>query len=64
MPKMSEYVKFLNDNKLMSFHVDDDKLLEKYKNIWRRIEEFKGVELTILPVHDDRYIKTKTKTNL
>ena len=47
----------------MSFHVDDDKLLEKYKNIWRRTEQFKGVGLTILPVHDDKYIKTKTKTN-
>ena len=63
MPKMSEYVRFVDDNKSMSFHVDDDKLLEKYKNIWRRTEQFKGVGLTILPVHDDKYIKTKTKTN-
>ena len=63
MPKMSEYVKFFDDNKLMSFHVDANKLLEKYKNIWRRTEVFKGVGLTILPVHDDKYIKTKTKTN-
>ena len=62
MAKMIEYVKIFDDNKSMSFHINDDKLLEKYKNIGSKIEELKGDWLTILPVHDDRYIKTKTKT--
>ena len=26
------------NNKLMSFHIDDDNLLEKYKTIWVKIE--------------------------
>ena len=46
MPKMSGYVKIFNikdgdkdkSNKLMPFHRDDEKLLEKYKAIWTKIE--------------------------
>ena len=47
MPKMSGYVKIFKvkegdkdkNNKLMSFRVDDEKLLEKYKSIWTKIED-------------------------
>ena len=42
MPKMSGYVKTLKvkegSNKLMSFRIDDKKLLEKYKAICSKIE--------------------------
>ena len=45
MPKMSGYVKTFKvvnkSNKLMSFDTDDDKLLEKYRAIWTRIEDLK-----------------------
>ena len=39
---MSGYVKTFEDksNKLVSFCIDDDKLLEKYKTIWTKIEDF------------------------
>ena len=43
----------------MYFHIDDEKLLEKYKAIWTKIEDSKNIEL---PVYDDRYIKTKIRT--
>ena len=46
----------------MSFRRDDEKLLEKYKAIWTKIEDLKNIELNALPVYDDRYIKTKIKT--
>ena len=50
---MSGYVKIFKvkegNNKLMSFRIDDEKLLEKYKAIWTKIE-------------DDRYLKTKIGT--
>ena len=67
MTKMSEYVKIFNvkdeykdkNNKLMSFRVDDEKLLEKYKVIWTKIEHLKNIELNALPVYDDKYVKTK-----
>ena len=45
MPKMSGHVKTFKviegDNKLMSFRIDDEKLLEKYKAIWTKIEDLK-----------------------
>ena len=38
--------------------IDDEKLLEKYKTIWTKIEDLKNIELNALPVYNDRYIKT------
>ena len=70
LPKISGYVKtFKGDgvkeknNKLMSFRIDDEKLLEKCKTIWIKIEDFKNIELNALPVYDDSYIKTKITYN-
>ena len=37
------------NNKLMSFRIDDEKLLEKYKAIWTKIEDLKNIELNALP---------------
>ena len=70
MSKMSVYIKTfkLKDgdkdkkNKLMPFRIDDEKLLEKYKAIWNKIEDLKNIDLNDLPVYDDRYIKIKIKT--
>ena len=63
MFKMSGYVKTFKAsdkiNKLMSFRVDHEKLLEKYKAIWTKIEDLKNIKLNALPVYDDRYIKIK-----
>ena len=71
MPKISGYVKTFKvkegdkhrSNKLMSFGIDDEKLLEKCKAIWTKIEDFKNMELNALTVYDDRYIKTKIRTD-
>ena len=45
MSKMSGYVNTFEvegkNNKLMSFRIDDEKLLEKYKAIWTKIEDLK-----------------------
>ena len=70
MPKVSGYDKTFKvkdeikdkNNKLMSFRIDDEKLLEKYKAILTKIKDLKSIELNALPVYDDRYIKTKIKT--
>ena len=70
MPKISWYVRTFKvqygdkykNNKLMSFHIDDEKLLEKYKAIWTKIGDLKNYELNTLPVYDDRYIKAKIRT--
>ena len=66
MPKMTGYVMTFKveegNNKLTPFRIDNGKLLEKYKAIWTRIEDLKNIKLNALPVHDDRYIKTKIRT--
>ena len=46
----------------MSFHIDDEKLLEKYKATWTKIEDLKNIKLNALPVYEDRYIKSKIRT--
>ena len=51
MAKMSGYVKIFRvkdgdknkNNELMSFNKDDEKLLEKYKAIWTKIEDIKKI---------------------
>ena len=50
------------NNKLTTFHIDDDKLLENYKTIWTKIKDLKNIELNALPVYNDRYITTKIRT--
>ena len=45
------------------FRINDEKLLEKYKTIWTKIEDLKNIELNALPVYDDKYIKKK-KNNI
>ena len=66
MPKMSGYVKTFKVedkiNKLMSFHTDDKKLIEKQKAIWTKTEDVKNIKLDALPVYDHKYIKTKMRT--
>ena len=67
---MSGYVKTLKDkggdknknNKLTFLCIDDEKLLEKYKTIWNKIEDLRNIKFDALPVYDDRYIKTKVRT--
>ena len=46
MPKMNGYVKTFKDktNKLIYFLIDDEKLLEKYKAIWTKIEDLKNID--------------------
>ena len=59
MSKLSGYVKTFkvrdgdNDknNKLMSFHINDEKLLENYKAIGAKIEELKHIKLSALPLY-------------
>ena len=50
------------NNKLMSFCIDDENLLENYKATWIKIEDLKNIKLNTLPVYDDRYMKTKIRT--
>ena len=46
----------------MSFRIDNEKLLEKYKTIWTTNKDLKYIELNALPFYDNRYIKPKIRT--
>ena len=48
-------------NKIISFHINDEKLLVKYKIIWSKIERLKNIELNALSVYDDEYMKNKRR---
>ena len=58
MPKMIGCVKTFKVedkiSKLMSFHKDDEKFLEKYKAIWAKTEDVKNIKFNALPIYDDR----------
>ena len=41
----------------MSFRIEDEKLLEKYKAIWTNTEDLKKIELNASPVYDERQPK-------
>ena len=68
---MSGYVKTFkikdgdkNKNNIsMSFFIDDEKLLKRYKTIWTKIEEFINIDLNDLPDYDDRFIETIENLN-
>ena len=38
LPQMIGYVKYFDDDKVMSFKVTDKKLLNKYNEIWEKVE--------------------------
>ena len=56
IPKMSWYIKAFKiedeSSKLMSFQIDDEKLLEKYKANWSKIEDLENIELIAWPIYD------------
>ena len=66
LSKMSGYVKTFKitdkSNNLMSSCINDEKVLEKYKAIWTKIDDLKSTELNAFPVYDNRYIETKIRT--
>ena len=47
LPQMIGYVKYFDDNKVMSFKVTDKKLLNKYNKIWGKVEELLNVKLKV-----------------
>ena len=56
LPKISEYIKTFKYkdgnkyNKLMSFRINDEKLLRKHKAVWTKNEDLKKIVLKDLPI--------------
>ena len=57
LPKMGRYIETFkvkdNNSKFMFSPLDSEKILEKYKNIWTKIEDLKRIKLNALPVYYD-----------
>ena len=60
---MIGYVKHFDSNKTMFFKVSDNKLLKKYKKIWKKVNNLMNIEFNSEPVYgdNDKYIKRKIK---
>ena len=46
----------------MSFRIENEKILGKYKAFWSKIENFKNIELIAIPIYNDKHRKTKIRT--
>ena len=57
LPQMNGYIKYFdNGDKNMSFATDDEKVYDKYNEIWEVIRKLLKVKFTVNPVRDDRYL--------
>ena len=59
---MSAYRRDFDKTKFMSFLMKDEKLLEKYNEIWRKVSNIIKKQFDSKPVYNDKYIKTKIKS--
>ena len=46
----------------MSFNIEDDSVLVKYNEIWKKIKNTLSIKFHGKTVYDKKYIKTKVKT--
>ena len=61
-PQMDVYIKYFDDGgKNMSFVTDDEKIYEKYHEIWEVIRNLLEINFTVNPIRDDKYLVAKLK---
>ena len=62
LPQMNGYIKYFDDGgKNMSFVTDDEKVYEKYNDIWEVVRKNLKLKFTVGPVRDDKYLIAKLK---
>ena len=62
LPQMSGYIKYFEyRGQNMSFLIKDDKVLEKYEQIWDVIKNELKIKFHSLPVYDKKYLKAKVR---
>ena len=63
LPQMNGYIKYFDDGgKNMSFVTDDEKVYEKYNEIWNVVKGLLKLKFAVSPIRDDKYILAKLKT--
>ena len=62
LPQMNGYIKYFdNGGKNMTFVKDNEKVYDKYNEIWEVIRKLLKVKFTVNPVRDDKYLVAKLK---
>ena len=62
LPQMNGYIKYFEDGgKNMSFVTDDEKVYEKYNEIWNVVKGLLKLKFTIGPIRNNKYILAKLK---
>ena len=62
LPQMNGYIKYFDDGgKNMSFVTDDEKVYEKYNEIWNVVKGLLKLKFAVSPIRDDKYILAKLK---
>ena len=59
---MNGYIKYFDDGgKKLSFVTDDEKIYEKYNEIWEAVKKLLKIDFTVGPVRDDECLVAKLK---
>ena len=62
LSQMDEYIKYFdNGGKNMTFVTDNEKVYDKYNEIWEVIRKLLKVKFAVNPVRDDKYLVAKLK---
>ena len=62
LPQMNGYIKYFdNGGKNMTFATDNEKVYDKYNEIWEVIRKLLKVKFAVNPVRDDKYLVAKLK---
>ena len=62
LPQMNGYIKYFDDGgKNISFVTDDEKVYEKYDEIWNVVKRLLKLKFTVGPIRNDKYISAKLK---
>ena len=62
LPQMNGYIKYFDDGgKNMSFVTDDEKVYEKYDEIWNVVKGLLKLKFAASPTRNDKYILVKLK---
>ena len=62
LPQMNGYIKYFDDGgKNMSFVTDDEKVYEKYDEIWNVVKGLLKLKFAASPIRNDKYILAKLK---
>ena len=63
LPEINEYRTDFDKTKCMYFWIKDEKLLEKYNEIWKKVSNIIKKEFESNPACNEKYIKTKKRSD-